>query len=55
MAMAVDRERKSQRIFLILILGLLLAYGVIKFRHIQLAMTAYKGQVLDSDTSGAAK
>ncbi len=55
MAMETDRERKSQKIFYVLILGLLLGYGVIKYRHIQLAMTAYEGQVLETDTTGAAK
>lgn len=55
MATAADRERKSRGVFFALILGLLVAYGVIKYRHIQLAMTAYEGQVLDTGTLGAAK
>lgn len=53
--MAADRERRSQKFFFALIFGLLVAYGVIKFRHIQLAMAAYQGQVLETDTHGAAK
>ncbi|WP_171021637.1 hypothetical protein [Parasedimentitalea maritima] len=50
-----DRERKTQRLFYALILGLLVAYAGLKYRHISLAFTAYEGQVLKSNTSGAAK
>ena len=49
------REKRSQRMFFALILALLLGYGVIKYRHIMTAMDAYQGQVLNTDTRGAAK
>jgi len=50
-----DREQQSQRMFYALILVLVLGYGAIKFCHIMLAIEAHRGQVLDVDTSGAAK
>ena len=50
-----ERERKSQRLFWALIVGLALAYGVIKTRHIIVALEAYDGQPLQQDTRGAAK
>jgi len=52
---SIDRERKSQHIFYVLIVALLLGYGALKYRHVALAFEAYQGQVLDSDTRGAAK
>jgi hypothetical protein len=50
-----ERERKSRRIFYLLILVLLLLYAAIKTHHILLAMDAYRGQPLEIDTTGAAK
>lgn len=50
-----DRERRSARLFYALIVLLLLGYGVMKMRHIQLAFDAYEGQPLNADTTGAAK
>ena len=52
---SVERERRSQRLFWALIIGLMLGYGGIKARHIALAMDAYQGQPLQVDTTGAAK
>ena len=49
------RQRSSQRLFWLLILSLLLGYAVIKYRHVALAMEAYQGQTLMTDTTGAAK
>lgn len=49
------REKRSQRLFLVLILGLLVGYAVLKYGHIVTALEAYKGQPLNVDTSGAAK
>ena len=51
----VERERRSQRLFWALIIALLLGYGVIKARHVIIALGAYDGQPLTVDTSGAAK
>ncbi len=50
-----ERERKSRRLFMALILVLILGYAVVKSVHISTAMTVYKGQVLERDTTGAAK
>ncbi len=50
-----ERERKSQRLFFVLIVALLLSYGTLKYRHIAVAFEAYQGQVLDKDTREAAK
>lgn len=50
-----NRERRSQRLFYLLIAVLFVGYGAIKYRHIALAMDAYQGQVLTTDTTGAAK
>lgn len=50
----VDRERKSQRLFWALIIALILGYGLVKTRHIMLALHAYDGQPLEH-TAGSAK
>ncbi|CUK27519.1 hypothetical protein TA5114_03347 [Cognatishimia activa] len=50
-----DRERRSQRLFYGLILVLLLGYAGIKYEHVRVAMAAYDGQPLNTDTTGAAK
>ena len=44
-----------QTAYWILIIGLLLCYGVYKANHVALALEAYQGQTLTSDTWGAAK
>ena len=49
------REKRSQRMFYALILALLIGYGAIKYSHIKTALKVYQGQVLTTDTSGAAK
>ena len=51
----VERERKSRRLFLALILVLILGYAALKALHISTAMSAYEGQVLEENTTGAAK
>lgn len=51
----LDRERKSQRKLVILILLLLIAYGVTKHQHVMTALQAYEGQALEVDTTRAAK
>ena len=50
-----EREKRSQRLFYVLILGLILGYAAIKYRHITLALDAYQGQPLSVDTTQAAK
>ena len=51
----LEREKRSQRMFYALILGLIVAYGAIKYRHIVMAIEAYQDQPLTADTSRAAK
>lgn len=51
----LTRERRSQRMFYLLILVLLLGYAGLKAHHIALAFDAYQGQPLQTDTTGAAK
>ena len=43
-----ERERKSRRFFFLLILCLLVVYAGVKYRHIDLAMQSYQGQVLQT-------
>ena len=50
-----ERERKSQRLFWALIVFLILGYGVIKARHIAVAIAAFEHQQIIGDTKGAAK
>lgn len=50
-----ERERKSQRIYWIMIAALLIGYIAIKSYHVALAIQVYDGQPLTVDTTGAAK
>jgi hypothetical protein len=52
---SLEREKRSRRMFYALILGLIVAYGGIKYRHIVMALDAYQDQPLNADTSRAAK
>lgn len=51
----MDRRLNTQTAFWGLIVVLFVIYGAFKYHHISLAVRAFEGQLLTSNTAGAAK
>jgi hypothetical protein len=50
-----DRERRSRRLFIAIMVGALVCYLGYKTWHISVALEAWQGQSLTADTSRAAR
>jgi|MDSY01.1.fsa_nt_gb hypothetical protein len=51
----IEKEPRFRNLMYAIIGLLIVGYIGIKARHVSIAVGAYQGQVLDRDTSGAAK
>ena len=50
-----DRERRSRRLFIAIMVGALVCYLGYKTWHFTVALEAWQGQALTAGTSGAAR
>ena len=50
-----DRERRSRRLFITIMVGALVCYLGYKAWHVSVALEAWQGQALTADTSRAAR